>query len=159
MPRLNRTAFAAMATLALTALPAAAETTTPFKSSGTSFIKLDNYPQADGRIVQHFHVQYVETVQEGDGAGTTRGGECDGMGLVDAAGVYAGHFLCTTSVSADDAFTLEFNDTAAGAEWVVTGGKGKYKGATGKGHMDYTWGDSVFGDRMTWASSGAMVQP
>lgn len=152
-------AAAALAVTVGFCLPVQAETTISYKSTGTSFITLDNVPMSDGRIVQHFHVQYVETLIEGDGAGETRGGECDGMGIVDAAGVYAGHFLCSTSASADDAFTAEWHDNAAGGDWVITGGKGKYAGASGTGRTDYLWGDSVFGDRMTWSTSATITLP
>ncbi len=64
-----------------------------------------------------------------------------------------------TCVSAEDSYNVDYTDNAEGGDWVVTGGKGKFKGATGSGHSTYTWGDSVFGDKITMTSEGTITLP
>lgn len=136
-----------------------AATTLTVNSQGAAVLSVLNFPMADGSTAQTFTTKYVEMGIDGDFKGQTWGGECAGSGVVSAEGVYSGQYLCTTTLNADDAFTISVTDKAEGADWVVTGGKGKFKGATGKGHTAYTWGDAVFGDKITIAAEGTIILP
>lgn len=158
---LNRTgALAAIAVLA--ALPAAAMAASTVESTarGISVIKIENYPMADGSTVQSFTFKIVQENVTGGAAGERWGGDCVGDGVVTADGAYTGSYRCTINVTADDAYTLyAAHDAPEGADFVITGGKGKYKGATGSGHTTYTWGDTVFGDRIAFESETSMTLP
>ena len=92
-------------------------------------------------------------------AGQTWVGECHGLGDITKDGVYSGTNRCTAHFSDKDTLTWILNDTATGAESTITGGSGKYAGATGTGHLTYTWGDTVFGDRFTYAAESTIILP
>ena len=134
-----------------------AETTIAFKSTGVAIIEVENVNLSDGSIVQKVVSTYVWTETEGEMAGQSRGGSCIGLGQVTVEGVYSGVARCNESISAEDSFTTTYTDTAEGGDWVVTGGKGKYAGATGTGHVTYVWGDPVFGDKITMTNEGTMT--
>jgi hypothetical protein len=138
----------------------AAAATLSITSQGVSVVDLKSAQQADGTIAQQFNLKAVQVNTDGDLKGETWGSDCMGGGLVDAAGNYSGWFRCTVNVSAEDAFTFQVDhDRADGSSAVITGGKGKFKDATGTIEFAYTWGDTVFGDRLTWTSKTAMSLP
>ena len=136
-----------------------AETTIAFKSTDVAIIEIENVNLSDGSIVQKVTSHYVKTETEGEMAGQSRGGSCIGLGQVTAEGVYSGVYRCDEGVSAEDSFTSTYTDNAEGGNWVVTGGKGKFAGATGTGHITYTWGDAVFGDKITMTNAGTITLP
>ena len=143
----------------LVADDAVAETVIKIKSQGVAIIEVENFNLADGSIVQKIASHYVWTETEGEMAGQSRGGTCIGLGQVTADGAYSGTARCNEVLSAEDAFTTTYTDNADGGDWVVTGGTGKFKGATGSGHTTYTWGDTVFGDKITMTSAGTITLP
>ena len=157
LPRADLLASTAMI-LALAA-PAAAETTLTIQSTGAAFLELENTVLADGSTVQVYHTQIIFMNTGGDFAGQTQSGTCTGQGMVTPDGVYSGIGRCDIVESAEDAYTMTYTDTAEGGEWVVTGGRGKYTGATGSGTTTYTWGDAVFGQTFTTISEGSIVLP
>lgn len=151
--RLSSLSVAAFPLLAgmLAFAPATAAETITSKTRGVTFATVENLNHADGTIGQLFRVKFVEDITEGSHMGETWSGECWGSGLVAADGAYAGQLRCTTAVTADDAFTFQVDhDTAEGGDYVITGGKGKFAGATGKGFYKHYWGDAVFGDKLAW---------
>ena len=134
-----------------------AETTIAIKSTGVAIIEIENVNLSDGSIVQKIAVDYVWTETEGETAGQSSGGSCIALGQVTAEGVYSGVGRCDESTSAEDSFTTTYTDNAEGGDWVVTGGKGKFAGATGAGRITYTWGDAVFGDKITMTNEGTIT--
>ena len=138
---------------------ASAETVIKIKSTGVAVINLRNVDLADGSKVQMWDSKYVSTQTGGDMAGQIWGGACYGLGRVSPKGVYSGAGRCEDVVSAEDSYNVDYTDNAEGGDWVVTGGKGKFKGATGSGHSTYTWGDPVFGDKITMTSEGTITLP
>lgn len=156
---LSVVAFALVGTIIASPTSAAAGPLS-ITAQGVSFVDLRNAPQADGTTSQQFDIKAVQINTDGDMKGETWGTDCMGGALVDAAGSYSGWFRCTVNVSADDAFTYQVDhDRPDGSSAVITGGKGKFKGATGTVDFTYTWGDTVFGDRLTWTSKTAMSLP
>lgn len=152
-------ALVAVAGLAALAAPAGAATLSS-TARGISVIAIINYPMADGSTEQSFTVKFVQENLTGDSAGERWSGDCAGPGFVTADGAYSGSYRCTINVTAEDAYTIyAAQDTPEGADFVITGGKGKYKGATGSGHTTYVWGDTVFGDRIAWESKTEMTLP
>ncbi len=141
------------------AIPAAAETKLAFKETGTSFIQVQTFDRGDGSKVQINIIKYVGIGTSGDMAGQTWSGECYGLGDVTKDGVYSGTNRCTAHFSDKDSMTWVLNDTAAGGDATITGGSGKYAGAKGTGHLAYTWGDTVFGDRITYSADVTAVLP
>ena len=151
---------AALATTGLlVADDALAETVIKIKSQGVAIVDLQNFPLADGSIVQWWASRTVLTELEGDMAGQTRGVNCHGLGKVTPEGVYSGLARCDVTMSAEDVMTIDYSDDATGGDWVVTGGTGKFKGATGSGRATYTWGDAVYGDRITYTDEGTITLP
>lgn len=138
---------------------ARAQTVIKLKSTGVAVINLKNIDLSDGSIVQIIDSKYVWTQTEGEMAGQSWGGVCYGLGKVTPDGVYSGVARCEDSVTPEDSYNVDYTDTAEGGDWVVTGGKGKFKGATGSGHNVYTWGDAVFGDKITMTSEGTITLP
>lgn len=155
----NTSLSAALLAGAMLAAPAQAETVMTFKSAGVSMFNAENFNLSDGSIVQIIDVQYVSIGTDGDLADQTRSGFCYGIGRVSAEGVYAGEMRCEEVFSAEDSYTFDFTDNAEGGVAVVTGGKGKFKGATGEARSVYTWGDAVFGDRLTFTTEGTITLP
>jgi len=163
MKRFFRPATASLlasAALTLTlAAPAAAETTLTVQSTGAAFLEIENTVLADGSTVQVYHSQVVWMNEGGDFAGQPQSVTCTGQGMVTAEGSYSGVGRCDTVDSAEDAYTTTYTDTAEGGDWVVTGGRGKYAGATGSGQITYIWGDAVFGQTITMISEGTITLP
>lgn len=164
MPRSThamRAAAAAIfaATLCFGPVPAMAAKTIELTGKGVSIVAAQNSAQADGSTSQTWTVKFVQENLDGEYKGQTWGGECVGMGLVTADGTYSGVSRCSVDVTADDGYTFELKDNAEGGDWVVTSGKGMFKGATGGGHTSYVWGDTVFGDKIAWTSTGTLVLP
>ena len=155
----NISLSAALLAGAMLAAPAQAETVMTINSTGVAIFNVKNVNLADGSIVQVIDSKYVWTQIDGDTAGQSWGGFCYGLGRVSPEGVYTGQSRCEDSMSAEDSYTTEYTETAEGGEWVVTGGKGKFAGATGSGRIVYTWGDAVFGDRITMTSVGSINLP
>lgn len=156
--RFIRICGGALAAVVFTLPAAAAEFS--MTATGVSVIDLHSYPaHADGSVSQHFTFRLVQINLEGDLAGETWGADCVGEGLVSADGVYAGTWRCTMTISAEDAFTYEGTDNAEGATFEITGGKGRFAGATGSGTAAYTWGDTVFGDKITFTSEMTLTTP
>lgn len=144
---------------ALLAAPAQAETVMNVNSTGVAIFNAKSINLADGSIVQVIDSKYIWTQIDGDMAGQSWGGFCYGLGRVTPEGAFTGEARCEDSMSAEDSYNTEYTETAEGGDWVVTGGKGKFKGATGSGHIVYTWGDTVFGDRLTMTSQGTIILP
>lgn len=144
---------AGLATLAaMVCAGAASAADYTIKLTGTAIIDLQNFAQADGSTSQQFHSRFVQTnTADSDMPGETMTGDCYGAGIVTPAGEYGGSYRCSIFVSADDAIVIHVNDTSAGGPVAVIGGKGKFAGATGDGTITYTWGDSVFGDRLLYS--------
>ena len=136
-----------------------AETVLKIKGTGVVIVNIKNVDLADGSIVQQLDSKYVWTMSEGDMAGQTWGGVCYALGRVTPEGVYSGAARCNDTVTAEDSYTTDYTDNAEGGDWVVTGGKGKFKGATGGGRTVYTWGDTTFGDKITMTSEGTITLP
>ena len=136
-----------------------AETVLKIKATGVAVFNVKNIDLADGSIVQITDSKYVWTQTEGEMAGQSWGGFCYGLGRVTPEGVYSGAARCDDTVTAKDSYTVDYSENAEGGDWVVTGGKGKFKGATGGGRIVYTWGDTVFGDKLTMTSEGTITLP
>jgi hypothetical protein len=136
-----------------------AETVMKIKTTGVAVFNVKNINLADGSIVQITDSRYVWTASEGDTAGQTWGGFCYGLGRVTPEGVYTGEARCEDNGTAEDSYNVEYTENVEGGDWVVTGGKGKFKGATGGGHITYIWGDTVFGDKLTMTSEGTITLP
>lgn len=128
-------------------------------SRGVSIVTATNMLQADGSTSQTWTVKFVQENLEGPYNGESWGGECNGMGLVASDGAYSGVSRCSISITADDGYTFELKDSVEGGDWVITGGKGKFKGVAGKGRTTYTWGDPVYGDKIGWTSEGVLNLP
>lgn len=148
------TTVVAVAMLGFSASALAADVA--LNSQGISIVMTTSMTQADGTISQTWTVKFVQENLDGPYRGETWGGECNGMGLVASDGAYSGVSRCSVNITADDGYTFELKDTAEGGDWVVTGGKGKFQGVAGMGHMTYTWGDPVYGDKISWASEGTL---
>lgn len=136
-----------------------AETVLKIEATGVGIIDLQNFKHADGSTAQLFTTRSVWTFTEGDFAGTSAGVTCHGLGNVTAEGVYSGQLLCEETYSATDTTTTNYVDGPTGGDWVIIGGTGKYKGAKGGGHVTYTWGDAVFGDKVTMTNEGTITLP
>ena len=143
----------------LVADDALAETVIKIKAQGVAIVDLQNFPLSDGSTVQWWVSRTVSTELEGDMAGQSRSANCRGFGKVTPEGVYSGVGRCDETWSAEDVMTFDYSDDAKGGDWVLTGGTGKFKGAKGSGHNTYTWGDPVYGDRITYTTEGTITLP
>lgn len=125
---------------------------------GVAIVDGQNLTQLDGTTSQIFKTKIVSEVIGGDFAGQTWGGECWGDGLVVDGQGYTGNYRCSVYVAADEGFTYQVDrDSDAGGDFVITGGKGRFAGATGNGHVAYTWGDTQFGDKLTYTMEGTIT--
>jgi hypothetical protein len=130
---------------------AMAASTLTMKTKGVSIVLLENFTMEDGSQTQLFKVKWVQDITDGDHKGESWGGDCYGTGVVTADGAYGGSLRCSANVTAEDGYTYQIdNDTAEGGKLVITGGKGRFAGATGTGSYTYYWGDTVFGDKNAW---------
>jgi hypothetical protein len=136
-----------------------AETVMTVKETGVAIIELQNIKMSDGTTVQLVTTKSVWMPNEGDTFGQPAGVVCHGMGKVTPDGVYSGDLLCDTTYSAEDVMTSSYVDGPTGGEWVTLGGTGKFKGANGSGRIVYTWGDAVFGDKITMTNEGTITLP
>ena len=136
-----------------------AETVLKMKAQGVNVGDIQNFKLTDGSTTQLVTGRTVWTGTEGDMAGQSWSVTCHGLGKVTADGVYSSTNRCEETHSAEDTINGDYKDTAEGGDWVITGGTGKYKGATGGGHITYTWGDTVFGDRITMTYEGTITLP
>jgi hypothetical protein len=146
--------------LLATAGPATAGSTLAMKGNGTATVEFQQMDHADGSKSQLIKSHLIQTIVEGDRKGETMGGDCFGFGRVGADGVYGGVLDCTYRLSAEDGYSIRMDDDhAEGGTFTVTGGTGAFKGATGKGSYTYTWGDTVYGDKLTWTAETTIALP
>lgn len=138
---------------------AGAETVITVKATGVGIIDLQNFKMSDGTTAQLFTTKTVWMPSEGDSGGQPTGVVCHGLGKVTPDGVYSGDMLCQETYSAEDTTTTSYVDGPTGGDWVIIGGTGRYKGATGSGHVTYTWGDAVFGDKVAMTNEGTITLP
>ena len=132
---------------------ASAATALRFTNKGVAVVDAQLFPMADGSTGETFRSRLVAQTVVGDFRGQIISGDCYGQGSTSAAGAYLGTVACTMHVSADDAYTwTTADDSSNGGDiaFVVTGGKGRFRGATGRGHYVYDWGGGDDGDRLTW---------
>ena len=92
----------------------------------------------------------------GDINGTTFGGECWGQAEITADS-YADTLLCVARQSDTDTYAYRMAYNTDGWDWTVIGGSGKFAGATGTGHVTAGWGDTKFGDRLTYTNKGSIT--
>ena len=142
------------------AAPAAAGTTLVMKGNGAAAVEFETIDHSDGSKSQLIKSHLIQTIVDGDRKGETIGGDCFGFGLVEADGTYGGALRCTYRLSAEDGYSIRIDDdNADGGTFTVTGGTGAFKGATGKGSYTYTWGDTVYGDKLTWTAETTIELP
>lgn len=142
--------------LALAAQPALAGATITIESRGISIVNMHNYELGEGTTAQHYDLRFVATGTGGDVAGTNWGGECYGMAEI-TANSYADSVFCLNRVSETDSYVARMNFNTDGWDWTIIGGTGTYTGATGTGHITSGWGDTKFGDRLTWTDKGSII--
>jgi len=142
--------------LAFAAHPALAGETIQIESQGVSIGELHNFDLGDGTTAQNFETRFVETGTGGNIAGRVSSGECYGSAEITAS-TYADTMLCVQRVSDTDSYVYRMQFNTDGWDWTVLSGTGKYVGATGGGHVTMGWGDSKFGDRLTWTSKGTVT--
>lgn len=141
--------------LALTGTPAFAGTLN-IESRGVSVVNLHNYDLGNGTTAQQYDLRFVETGTGGDINGTTFGGECWGQAEITADS-YADTLLCVARQSDTDTYAYRMAYNTDGWDWTVIGGSGKFAGATGTGHVTAGWGDTKFGDRLTYTNKGSIT--
>ncbi len=142
--------------LAFAAQPALAQTTINVESEGVSVTNLHNFELGEGTTAQQFDLRFVETGTGGDIAGANLAGECYGFAEI-TANTYTDSMLCVTRQTETDSYVYRMQFNTDGWDWTVIGGTGKFAGATGSGHTTAGWGDSRFGDRLTWTSKGSIT--
>lgn len=139
--------------------PALAQTNHALSLTGYSLVDLELLDLPGGAVSQMGNVRWVAMGSLGEMSELNISGDCQGLGLTTVGGDYSGRWQCTNNVSAADAFYSTITDSAEGGEFVVDGGTGAFEGATGSGTLTYTWGDSIYGDRIAWVMEGTVTTP
>lgn len=153
---IRRTAL--VLTVCLVAFPASAGEI-DFRSEGISFVDLELLPLPDGSSAQTYVAQTVMKVVDGARAGETAVGTCRGAGRSNAKGDFAARTFCSFSFSKEDSYASVVEEGNEGGALTILGGTGAFAGATGSGTTRFTWGDTIYGDRLTWTAEVHITTP
>ena len=163
IPLLPKSAFPLSLCLGLAALVPSiglAETTTSWTVLGYVTVGLENYPMADGSTLQTYSSKVIYVASDGEMAGQYYSGDCAGTATISADASYGATWGCTITMTPEDAFTVSnVRDDGVAFETVITGGKGKFKGATGGSKGTWLWGDTNFGDRAAFTDTITLTLP
>lgn len=109
---------------------------TTIEGKGTYVVKRALMPLADGSAVLHTTASTVASSNSAEGG--VLFGECAGLAHVDPEGKAKSRVYCNFGEGGPDRFVMEADMDLESGNITITGGSGKYEGATGTGSLQRT---------------------